>query len=253
LELSELSARSPLLRLAEGFKGGCRSVRVREGGVCHLSNLTGGWEEYLERLSHENRRQARKMLRDVEQEGMEFEVAADTNGINLFFDQMVELHRARWLAMGKPGSFAPRHAEFHRGLAIALGPVGGLVLARLAHQGKALAVVYGYRVRAKLHCYQQGVVAQSIGRVRSPGTAAWVLLMQRLAGQGVTSFDHQKGSTQFKERFCTDTEPMADLRVVRPTARAVLTLGADLTRRAVRKAFNVLKGRLSRRPGERAG
>ncbi len=187
------------------------------------------------------------MLRDIELEGMQFEVASDAAQINRFFDQMVELHRQRWATAGKAGSFAPHHAEFHRSLALALGAVGGTVLARLAHEGKPLAIVYGYRTREKLHCYQQGVAAESVGRVRSPGTAAWVLLMHRLAQEGVTCFDHQKGKTQFKERFCPDTQPMAALRVIRPTLRSALTIGAHFMRRAVRKSFRVLKNCLARR------
>jgi CelD/BcsL family acetyltransferase involved in cellulose biosynthesis len=248
LELSELAAASPLRRLATSLRGGWRVVRVREGDVCWRSGIAGGFEAYLGRISHENRRQARKILRDVEQEGLTFEVAADAAQIDVFFEQMVALHRRRWAAVGKAGAFAPRHAEFHRNLALALGPAGGTVLARLSHQGNPLAVVYGYRVREKLHCYQQGVAAQGIGRVRSPGTAAWLLLMRRLAAEGVTCFDHQKGVTQFKERFCNESCPMLDLRVIRPTARAAITAAADFTRRAARKAIRILKaGLLGRR------
>jgi CelD/BcsL family acetyltransferase involved in cellulose biosynthesis len=250
LELTELPASSLLRHLAEGLRGGWRRVRLREGDVCRLSSMEGGFEAYLGRLSHENRRQARKMLRDVEHEGMTFEVAADADQIGAFFDQMVVLHHKRWAAVGKAGAFAPRHAEFHRTLALRLGCAGGTVLARLSHQGEPLGIVYGLRVGPKLHCYQQGV-AQGVGRVRSPGTATWLLLMRRLADEGVTTFDHQKGSTQFKDRFCTDQQPMLDVRAVRPTLRAAVTLAADFVRRALRKAGRVVKARLfSRRDGK---
>jgi CelD/BcsL family acetyltransferase involved in cellulose biosynthesis len=245
--LSELPHNSPLFALTPAFRD--RSLRVRAGtqDVCHLFNMDGGFEAYLQRLSHENRRQARKMLRDVAAEGMGFEVAADPAQLHSFFDQLVELHRKRWAAVNKPGSFTPRHARFHRTVAELLFNRGGAVIARLTHSGEPLAVVFGYRIRDCLHCYQQGV-APGIGRVRSPGTAAWLLLMRHLAERGVTVFDHLRGRTPFKDRFATDQNPVAELRVVRVGLRTVVASTAHWTGRVLRRA-----ARLVRRPSPRAG
>jgi hypothetical protein len=240
LHLSELPKSSPLLSLASSFRGWHLRVRSGTTDVCHLFSMVGGFEEYLKRLSHENRRQARKMLRDVGAENMEFEVAADPSRLNLFFDQMIELHRQRWTAAGKAGSFAPRHAEFHRTTAELLLGRGDAVIARLSHAGEPLAVVFGYRIRDCLHCYQQGV-ALGVGRVRSPGTAAWLLLMRHQADCGVTVFDHLRGMTQFKERFATGQNSLAEVHVTRLGLRSVTTsiaAAADYARRATRKIFH---------------
>jgi CelD/BcsL family acetyltransferase involved in cellulose biosynthesis len=242
LVLSDLPAGSPLLALAESFQRGVRRVSATSSGHCHLFDLRGGFEAYLDRLSHENRRQARKMLREVEREGMKFEVARDGDHIRTFFGQMVQLHRQRWTAAGKPGSFAPRHAEFHGTLAELLVPRGEAVIARLSLGGNPFAVVFGYRVGETLHCYQQGVT-QGIGRVRSPGTAAWLLLMRNLADDGVTLFDHQRGRSVFKDRFGTGARPLAELCVAWPSPRLLVSRAAEWTRRAANKAI-----RLFRRP-----
>jgi CelD/BcsL family acetyltransferase involved in cellulose biosynthesis len=237
--LSELSESSPLLALRDLLADRKRRVLVQSPDVCHLFDMTGGFEAYLNRLSHENRRQARKMLREVEREGLRLEVAEDAVQAQSFFGEMVELHRQRWTAVGKQGSFAPRHAEFHSNLAALLVPRGDAVIARLSKDDKALAVVFGYRVGEKLHCYQQGV-ALGIGRVRSPGTACWLLLMQRLASEGVTVFDHLRGTTAFKERFGTGTAPLAEIHVIRPSLRWSTARATDWLQRGARKVWRTL-------------
>src|SRR5262245_44127174 len=240
LHLSDLPHGSPLLALAPHFSGPLLRARAGAAGVCHLFSMEGGYDGYLQRLSHENRRQARKMLRDAATEGMEFEVAADAQRLHQFFDEMIVLHRQRWVAAGKPGSFAPRHAEFHRQTAELLLGRGEAVIARLAHAGRPLAVAFGYRIRDRLHCYQQGV-APGAGRLRSPGTAVWLHLMAHQAERGVTLFDHPKRMTQLKERFRTGASPLAELRVSRPGVRTATAAAAGLVRRAARRALRLFR------------
>jgi CelD/BcsL family acetyltransferase involved in cellulose biosynthesis len=239
LVLSDLAASSPLLVLPNYLEKHSRRFRVRRPGVCHLFDMSGGFEAYLNRLSPENRRQARKRLREVEREGMQFEVAKDADQARLFFGQMVQLHRQRWMAAGKPGSFAPRHAEFHGTLAELLLPRGEAVLARLSSGGSPLAVVFGYRVREKFYCFQQGVTA-GMGGVRSAGTASWLLLVRHLANEGVDLFDLQGGTSPFKERFGTGTYPLAEIHFARPGIRLLATRIASRTRQVARKAAVVL-------------
>jgi CelD/BcsL family acetyltransferase involved in cellulose biosynthesis len=240
LSLSELPTGSALLSLAPAFNSRFLRFQPAETGICHLFSMAGGFDAYLGRLSHENKRQARKMLRDVETDGLEFEVAEDARRLHLFFDQMIELHRERWNALGKPGSFAPRHAEFHRKTSELLLPRGEAVIGRLAHCGNPVAIVFGYRIRDRLDCYQQGF-ARWKGRVRSPGTAAWLLLMRHQAERGVTLFDHLRGNSTFKERFATGQTTVEGFRVVRLGARTVSNSIADWIGRGARRIFRVFK------------
>jgi CelD/BcsL family acetyltransferase involved in cellulose biosynthesis len=242
LHLSELPAGSALLGLASSCNGRFLTARTGTPEICHLFSLVGGFEGYLKRLSHENRRQARKMLRDVDAEGMEFEIAADAQRLQLFFDQLIDLHRRRWNAAGKAGSFAPRHAEFHRRTAELLLGRGEAVIARLSQSGQPVAVVLGYRTRDCIHCYQQGVTPEA-GRLRSPGTAAWLLLMRHQAERGVCMFDHLRGKTSFKERFATGQSTVTEVRIVRICARTVTASIYELARRAARRFRRCFRGR----------
>jgi CelD/BcsL family acetyltransferase involved in cellulose biosynthesis len=242
LHLSDLPAGAALLGLASACSGRFLMARTGAPEVCHLFSLVDGFEGYLKRLSHENRRQARKMLRDVDAEGMEFEIAADPQRLQLFFDQLIDLHRRRWNAAGKPGSFAPRHAEFHRRTAELLLSRGEAVIARLSHSGRPVCVVLGYRTRDIIHCYQQGVTPDA-GRLRSPGTAAWLLLMRHQAERGVSTFDHLRGKTSFKKRFATGENTVTEVRIVRVCARTIGASLCGLAGRAARRLLRCFRGR----------
>ena len=245
--LSNMSAQSPLLEVHGRLENWNRRARETSGDPCYLFDISGGFEAYLGRLSHKNRQQARKLLRAVDQAGMTFELANDAETIDQYFDQMVALHKQRWTAVGKTGSFAPRHAEFHRSMAHRLAPTGAVVLGRLALEGTPFAVVYGHRVREKVYCYQQGVAPES-NVLRSPGTVAWLVLMRTMAEQGVTLFDQLSGASGFKERFATGVHPLAQMRIVKPTLRHLAARTEDLARRAKAKAARLVKGSL---PGGR--
>ncbi len=222
-------------------------ARETSGDPCYLFDISGEFEAYLGRLSHKNRQQARKLLRAVDQAGMTFELANDAEMIDQYFDQMVALYKQRWTAVGKTGSFAPRHAEFHRSMAHRLAPTGAVVLARLELERTPFAVVYGHRVREKVYCFQQGVAPES-NVLRSPGTVAWLVLMWTMAEQGVTLFDQLSGASGFKERFATGVHPLTEMRIVKPTFRYLATRMGDLVRRATAKAAQLIKGSL---PGGR--
>jgi CelD/BcsL family acetyltransferase involved in cellulose biosynthesis len=243
LELTDLSTRSPLLGLAESC--GRPLVRVAGDGTGYRSDLTGGFGAYLDRLSAGARAEGRRLLRAARRMGLTFEVAATANQADAFFDQMVALHHRRWQAAGLAGSFAPRHAAFHRALARQLVPGGDAVLARLSDGDRPLAVTYGHRVREAYHSYQRGVNLET-RPVHSPGTAALLLLMEYLADCGVTCFDHLTGTNPFKERYATDQYTLVRLRATRPTVRSMATAFTDLAGRGVRKVMTALGRTTSR-------
>jgi CelD/BcsL family acetyltransferase involved in cellulose biosynthesis len=234
LDLTCMAADSPLLALADGWPGRHRRVVVSSPGVCHLARLPDGLDGYLQRLSSRTREEARKLLREANKFGMRLELASDQASIDRFFDQLVTLHKERWTSAGKAGSFAPRHAQFHRTLAHRLVPAGHVVLARLSLNGEPYAVLYAHRVRDKVDMYQIGVPHRT-APVRSPGTTATLLLMARLAADGVVTFDQLDGSNDIKQRYFKDEHRLSRLRVIRPTVRSLVAELADCGRRGLRK------------------
>jgi CelD/BcsL family acetyltransferase involved in cellulose biosynthesis len=242
LWLSDLSEKSPLVGLAEALQGDGRLVKIEQAGGCHVSDMRGGWEAYLGRLASGTRAKARKMLRDIASvEKVKFEIAATAEQAGEFFDQLVELHHKRWAAEGKTGSFAPRHAEFHRAVSVALAARGEVMLARLSHGADPMSVVYGHRVGKRFDSYQMGNAREECV-MRSPGTATFLALAAQLAKDGVEIYDHLKGFNSFKRDYAKDEHRLVHIRARRATWRSAMMQAADLAGRAMRKGRRMLAG-----------
>jgi CelD/BcsL family acetyltransferase involved in cellulose biosynthesis len=237
LELTDVSATSPLLALVEPSPGSRAAFSAYPDGVCFAADLSAGFEAYLGSLSGETRKEARKALREAERAKVKFEIASDPETAGMFFDQLVTLHRRRWAATGKAGTFAPRHARFHRALARTLTPTSGVILARCSVEGIPVAVMNTHRVGGEVHIYQQGVPHEG-GPLRSPGTVATLLLMAHLAERGVTTVDQLKGSNSFKQRFFKEQRPLVRLRRDLRTVRSALGRAGTLVWQAARAIRN---------------
>ena len=179
------------------------------------------------------------MLRDLQTPDYKFEVAVTNEQINLFFDQMVQLHRKRWTADGKTGSFAPRHAQFHRELLLKLAPAGHAVIARLCYCGRPIALSYGHRVRAKFDGYQMGV-DHEVKELHSPGAALYLALASHLSRDGVIMCDQLVGRNRFKLDYCKQQRPMMSLKASQPTLRLTAAAVIDLAHRSMKKAKRML-------------
>jgi hypothetical protein len=243
LDLLDVSHRSPLLAIGSGL-GERVDARVIDRGVCPIADLGGGFEAYLQRLSHKTRQHARQYLRAADKAAAVFELASTPAEIESIFADFVRLHQARWAAAGKPGCFASeRFTSFHRAIASRWVPHRKALLARLSVAGQPVATVYGFRTGARFDFYQSGTLLDDKSLpITSPGTTILLLLMRHLAEDGVTSFDFLRGSSSYKQRLATDQHPLKRLQVVRPSVLCTTYSVGDLVRRASMKGLRVLRG-----------
>ena len=166
LEFLDLPEESLLLRTRTIPHNACPFPR----GSCPVADLAGGFEAYLGRLSSNSRQQARRLVREGELAGAQFEVA-DVQQATGAFDDLVKLHQERWALDGKPGVFAaPHFIEFHRNLIREWLPGGRAILARLVLEGNPVAVLYGFVTGQKFDFYQSGVQLETSGPCGAPGT-----------------------------------------------------------------------------------
>jgi CelD/BcsL family acetyltransferase involved in cellulose biosynthesis len=225
---------SPLVKLAERM-GLHAETTVSVEGTCPIADLTGGWDAYLARLSSQNRSQYRRLLRQAVQAGARLEQAT-LDQVDHFFEDLVLLHQQRWLAAGKPGCFgAERFRWFHHALAQGWVPSGQVVLARLTHARRPLAVIYGFLMRGHFYFYQSGVRIEEEGPVRYPGLVAHLFLMQQLAARGVQAYDFLKGESFYKHKFATAAATLQRIVLHRPSwvhfCRHALSRAASSARR----------------------
>ena len=236
LDLADMPDNSPLLALKDRLAGSNRRIKLDSSQICYISNLEGGMEQYFKGLSGGTRKKARKMLRDLGTEGFRFEIASTAQQAGEFFDELVRIHRQRWEAEGLTGSFAARHGQFHKSVAVELAPKGEAIVARLSHNGSSLALVYLHRVGNKVDAYQLGV-DHGTDLLRSPGTALQLALMQTLSERGVITYDHLSGFNRFKQDYAKTQRNVAHLTITKPNVRSRIHSAADFSHRAMRKAI----------------
>jgi CelD/BcsL family acetyltransferase involved in cellulose biosynthesis len=236
LEFLDLRADSPLLQ--------ARTIPYPllqfSRGSCPVSELAGGFEAYLARLSSNVRQQSRRLLREAERAGARFELVGVGQAADAF-NHLVKLHQERWTSEGKPGVFAaPRFREFHRDLLEKWLPSGRAVLARLSLAGGPVAVLYGFVTGQKFDFYQSGVRRETSGPLRSPGNLAHLLLMRALAERGVTAYDFLRGTASYKRRLATRENQLVGVRLWRATLRAASYRLIHLAGRVIAKRQRLL-------------
>ena len=239
LELLDVPAESPLLRLSEASSRRDRVSAVLRGH-CPVANLEGGFDAYLGRLSTNGRQHARRLLRDGDRRGIVFELASGPD-TDRSFDRLVALHQERWTEVGKPGCFAAkRFTEFHRSLARVWVPCGSAVLATLSLHGEAVACLYGFLSKSKFDIYQSGVKMKASAGLRSPGVLAHLLLMRTLAERGIQRYDFLLGTSPYKTRLATDHNVLFALRCWRPSIRSAAYAVSRWLGRSVRDGVRSL-------------
>lgn len=209
-------------------------------GTCLVADLSGGFDAYLSRLSANSRQNSRRLLREAERAGIQFQLADQAQASDVF-DELIELHQVRWIADGKPGVFAaPRFVVFHRAMVDRWVRNGRIVLARMSLGAQPVAILYGFVSGNRFEFYQSGVHVDGSGLLRSPGSLAHLLLMRALAERGISAYDFLRGAAPYKARLTTSATELTELRLWRTNARSVLFRTARLTGRAVRKGWRFL-------------
>lgn len=239
LELLDLPQTSPLCR--DGVRPPW--LRMTSRGYCPVANLEGGFETYLNRLSYKTRKRARQELRKVEQAGAIMQLAGPGE-VDGYFDDLVRLHQARWMAEGEPGCFAaPRFTEFNRKLVAAWAHNGRAVLARLALHGETYVVLYGFVSGNKFDLYQTGVSTVEGTSIYSPGTASNFLLMAALAERGIARYDFLRGESAYKKSLTSEANELVSLHAVRRNRRTASDCVVRFVRRVIRKVIRMITRR----------
>ncbi|MEW5835833.1 MAG: GNAT family N-acetyltransferase [Pseudomonadota bacterium] len=238
LELLDLPSGSPLRTAAEG-RGW---IRASSRGSCPIARLEAGFEAYLDSLSSKTRMRARQEMRKAAQSGVALELAGPEEVASSFAD-LVRLHQARWEAEGKPGCFAaPRFTRFHQRLLQEWRAPERVVLARLAHDGRAIVALYGFVTAGKFDLYQLGVGAADGTSMHSPGMAANLLLMERLARDGVARYDFLRGDSAFKRSLTGELTELVMLAATRLNLRVLLARGRHFGGRLRRRLQRTWQG-----------
>lgn len=240
VDLQNMSAASPLMAWAADFP--MAAIRIADQEPCYVSNLAGGFPVYLGRLSRNSRNNAKRLIKNAENVGVDLEVCADVVSAQSAFEDLERLHQRRWQTRGKPGCFvAPRFVEFHRSRLLAGVLDGTSVIARLRHRDETLAVTMGYLCRDKFDAYVSGVRLEEGMEVRSPGVVVRLMLARRFAESGITQYDHLSGEASHKRHFADSEIRRAGITIKKRSLRMMALELAELLLRAGNRCARALR------------
>jgi hypothetical protein len=146
----------------------------------------------------------RRNRRDYEAELGDIGVrrAADLDEALRFFDEMRELHLARWTDLDQSTSLAADAVvDFHRRVIRALLPGGGVDLLRIGNAERPVGFLYNFVVHGKVSMFQSGFHYEPSSR-RSPGLLTHALAIEHYRQRGLREYDFLCGDAQYKRTLC---------------------------------------------------
>lgn len=124
------------------------------------------------------------------------------------FEELIELHQARWTNAGFPGSFASkRFCDFHRALIARLMPLGRIVLFRASAGNQVIGTFYGFIEDGTIYHYQWGLSAFEDNAL-SPGFVVGSLCMREASERGLNEVNWLAGDVRYKRELSTGTREL---------------------------------------------
>jgi len=234
-----------------------KQLSTQHGALCyvmgtyrhHYVDLSGTFQEYLDRFSSKTRNSLQRKVRKLLKEGIEFRVYRSSEELLCFHrlarEVSLKTYQENLLRTGLPDTTEFKDELRSRGE---------------QDTARAFLLVKGSTPIAYLYSpVEQGVLMYDhLGydpqfRQDSPGTVLQYLALEFLfAEQKFAMFDFEEGEGQHKQMFATHNLECADILLFAPTLRAKALVRAHLVLNAsVRAAMRIteragLKGRLKR-------
>lgn len=134
------------------------------------------------------------------------EWATTTTQALAIYDELMQLHQARWQQEGRRGAFAStRFAGFHREyISRSMGEMPRVMLFRLRQGSTTIGCLYGFTEHGMLLFYQSGFIEVADNRLK-PGLSTHAACMQECLERGLDWYNFLKGEARYK-RELADTE-----------------------------------------------
>jgi CelD/BcsL family acetyltransferase involved in cellulose biosynthesis len=174
------------------------------------------WEEYLEQLSSEDRRNLARYARRLEKRyAVQVYRCSGESQMSKCLEALFAHHQARWGAAGEKGSFSSRERRrFYYELSRLLLAQDRLDLWVLELDGRVVAAQFGFRYGEKVFQLQEGNDPK-----HASDRVGFLLrghVMKELIAQGVRTYDFLGGETGYKARWGAQAGHYLDLRFARP-------------------------------------
>jgi len=156
------------------------------------------WDEYLASLSQNQRRQLKKLRRNLGDE-----VVVEPVKEIAFPDvlpHLFRLHGERWRSRGESGALAQTEVqEFHASFVRRASSIGVVRMYTVEISGKIIAIWYGFAFGSSVFFYISGMDPEF--QEHSPGSALMGYAIKCSIEEGATHFNMLRGAEPYKARW----------------------------------------------------
>ena len=202
-DLCQLNTMPPDSLVAESIVESLKPnwVFFEYSSVCSSIALPGAWDEYLQRLGGEDRKNLERYRRRLEKRySIRIYRCTRESELPVCLEALFRLHQSRWQNAGEPGSFASsQRREFYHQVSRRLLGRGLLELWVIELDGAIVAVQFAFRFRNKVFQLQEGYDPE-----RASDRVGFILrgaVIKQLISEGVQSYDFLGGTDPYKTRW----------------------------------------------------
>lgn len=171
---------------------------IRQRRYCDLAELRDRKQDVLSSLGSSTRSNLKRRLK--QHAALEADWAKDLPEALVIFEELKELHQARWQAAGSPGAFASeRFVQFQRGMLEDLFHEGRVVVFRARDGQETIGCLLLLVEQGRLLDYLSGFAPFAQGK--SPGLVTHYLCMQEAMKRGYLAYDFLVGEKRHKENL----------------------------------------------------
>ena len=211
-------------RLTHAFDGWTADIEWHDAPFVDLAKLRETGRLHLDVLSRNTREQLRRSLALYSRCGpLHVQEASTSVEAEDMFNELVQLHEARWSAAGHTGAFAsPRRRAFHDTFIRRALPLGNAQLLRVSAGDTTIGVLYNLVANGRVNFYQSGLSVEQDGHLK-PGMVAHHLAIQHCLERGLDEYDFLSsppGAGRYKQSLSSDSRRLAQLNLTRPGWRS---------------------------------
>jgi CelD/BcsL family acetyltransferase involved in cellulose biosynthesis len=189
-------------------------IRRRDSKFFDLRKARDAGTDVLAQLGKSTRSNLKRRLKQYGELHCEWAESADA--AEDILHELIQLHQARWQAVGQPGAFASeRFLRFQRECALQLFLEGRSVLFRVRHQGETVGCLYLLIDQNRLLDYLSGFADFEVKP--SPGLTTHLLCMTHALARGYDAYDFLVGDKRHKDNLSTDVAQLCWLTWSRPS------------------------------------
>lgn len=206
--LDEAHEKSVVLNyLVPALKNCGTLTEVIQSSTCTVISLNHSWESYLNRLSKNSRKKARRYLKEVEDEknkNFYFEDVKTREKLQAVFECLVQIHQKQWNNKGFPGTFyEKRMREFTKEVCnrfFQKGWVSIKILTAVNERDKIINAEMYFTYRDRIYSIIGGIDPNSPHVDKGVGNIIFTKVLKGAIENGYKTFDYLRGLEKYKIR-----------------------------------------------------